>query len=529
MQAPENLNGYRADLERGLKLIDTKHDGYAKGQQYYDGTRAEVAASKVVESIIAASAAAHPIGLAHIPVDTVANKVELASVTAAEDGPSAALTAIMDNNDLGDEFDDWLVKACYFGDYYGIVDPRDEDEAGNAAAETLRIVGSSPLNTIVIYDESDQRTALYGLKRWQDKGKRWHARLYYDDVTVKLSTPADTSAAKAESFELDLGEGGEDGAERIAHTGSRMLIEHLPVGGKPYGTPIHAKAFGPQDAITKISATNLVNVDGQGFASRWALADPLAELDDDIDDDFGTDGGAAATDPDGMTRATTGTSRVRSIPGSIALLKGITKVGQFDQTKSADFLTNLDWYVRVMAVATGVPLFEFDLTGEQPSGESRRRAEGRVNRTARKVQNSAGSFLKNLADTILAALGTAGVVSVAFYPLETSTDKDGLELVGLKVKSGVPVRVALLEAGYTTEQVDGWWPEKEPAVTMDMLAIIGSALAALGNARTLGVVTDVEVRGMLPSILTEARGEGGISPVVPAPVAAPKPPAAASG
>jgi hypothetical protein len=506
--APEDLDGYLADLDRALKLMAEKEPGYREGQEFYEGTRAEIAASREVRRLIQANADAHPISLAHIPVDVLADKVELASLTATDARASVILEAIVDENDLDDEADDWVRKACYFGDYYAIIDPSEEGDEGVTA---LKLIGSSPLTTIRMYDRKDGRTALYGVKRWQGKAKRWHALMYYDDCTVKLVTEDGRTTLDAKDFRLDVDDTLDEASAIIEHEGGHMLIGHLAIDGKPYGVPVHTKAYGPQDAITKVSATNLSNVDGQGFGARWALADPMAEADDDIDDDFGTDGpGESATTKDGQTTATSG--RVRSVPGAVAILRGIKEVGEFTATSSDDFLKNLDWYVRVMAVACGIALFEFDLNGEQPSGESRRRAEGRSNKHARKIARAAGAFFRYLGDASLGVFGITAQVTVTFNPLETSTDKEGLELVGLKIKQGVPVPQALLEAGYTDEQVAGWYPPNEPHVTPELLTTLATALAALGNAKTLGVITDAELADMLPTILTAARGEG------PAPV-----------
>lgn len=514
VNAPDTLDRLRIDLKRAFKIIDDRRPGYEQGAAMYLGNAKEVSASRTVKALIEKNADAYPISLAHIPVDVIANKVELASLTAKEPAPAKMLERFLDDNDLEDEVDDWITKACYLGDYYAIVDPALEDNEGRALIEGLTAVGASPFTTVVVYDRRDARTPLYGVRRWEGGGGVWHARVFYDDSTVKLITGEGMQAVNSDDFRLDYDPRSEEPEDAyIEHEGGRMLIEHLAIGSKPYGTPIHVKAYGPQQAITKISAVNLSNVDGQGFASRWALADPMAEIDDDMDDDFGTDGpdsattGGGTTGRDGRTEPRT-TSRVRTIPGAIALLRGVKQTGQYESTETENFLKNLDWYVRVMAVACGIPLFEFDLTGDQPSGESRRRAEGRANRTARKVQRAAASFLKNLGDTVLAVLGTAGTVTATFNPLETSTDKEGIELVGEKIKVGVPVRQALLEAGYTDEQVDEWWPNNAPAVPMVVLEVLALAMQQLGQAQTLGVISDVELADMLPTILTGARREG---------------------
>lgn len=508
--APDNLSALRRDLHRALSLMDAKSPQYKRAKEYADGTRAEIAGSLVAKRVVEQSEAA-PISFAHIPVDVISDKIELASITAPEAQVAAALETWMDANNLDDEAADWIYKACMFGDYYAIIDPQEEDEDGRAIVETADTIGSSPLSTIVMYDKKTQRKAEYGLHFWEigsGADARTKAVLYYDDASVKLISTTGSKGTDASDYDFDLAADEEPADAWIFHNGERMLIEHLAVGGKPYGVPVHKKAWGPQDAITKISANNLVNVDAQGLPSRWALLDPAAEVDDGIDADFGTDGPATpAGTGDGMTTATR-TTRVRAIPGAIALLRGVKSVGTFDGGDANGFLLNLDWYVRAMAVATGIPLFEFDLNGEQPSGESRRRAEGRANRQAAKIKKQAEAFFRGLADTMLGLAGLEGRVSVTFNPSETSTDKDGLELVSAKVKAGVPLRQALREAGYTDELVNEWYPKDAPAVSPEMLTLLADALGKLGQAKTLGVIVDEEIRAMLPEIITAARNEG---------------------
>ncbi len=508
--APDSLLDLRKDLKRAVKIMDERRDDYVLGRDFYTGDRVEVAASKYVRKVINETADAFPISLAHIPVDVIVDMVELTSMDTKDAGDAKLLATVGEANDIEDGAEDWLRKAAYFGDYYAIIDPTEEDGSGNVRPESVKWIGSSPLTTIVVYDEADERTPLYGVKVW-NKGKAWHARIYYDDCTVKLITDDGVSAPDAKQFDLDYDPevGPEDAF--IFHEGGRQLVNHLAIDGHPYGVPLHRKAWGPQDAITKISAGNLANLEGIALPARWALLDPMAEIDDDIDADFGTNGpgtvAGSATD-DGRTRAADG-GKVRSVPGGISYLRGIKQVGTFESGDGSVFLANQDWYTRAMAVATGIPLFEFDLAGDQPSGESRRRAMARALKKAKRVRRAMGGFLTALAETTLAVLGKSGaIVTATFYPIETSTDQEGIELVGLKIKNGVPVRVALLEAGYTNVQVEEWWPDDAPAVTYDILTQLGTALAQLGTAKTLGVIDDSELAAMLPTILTVARNEG---------------------
>lgn len=513
--APDTLDAVLDDLGRGLKLIADKADGYELARKMYEGTADEVVASPSLYRRLKANAEAHRLSFAHIPVDALVDKLHLSGITA--DGSAGdRLATLFDELDFDDEADDWHVKACYFGDYYVIVDPREETEDGEAVS--VSVAGSSPLSTVMVYSSRDERSPLYGVKRWAEGTgvkRRWHAAVFYDDATVLLVTPegqGEAAPTKPDAFLPNLDESGEAGSERVPHEGGRKLLVHYAVDGKPYGKPLHRKAFGAQDALTKINATNLAAVEAQGFPVRYALADPEAAIDDDLDADFGTDGpGTAPADGDGMTGATRG-SRIKSEAGTLAILRGIKSVGEFREATPDGALKNLEWYVRAMAVITKTPLYEFDLGGEQPSGESRRRAERPLLKRAERVARAIGNAHKTLADTLLAVSGIApdeANVSVKWAPLDSSLDADGFELVALKIKAGVPLRDALIEAGYDAQTVEGWGYTKDaPGFSLEAVALIADALTKLGTAETLGAVTKAEAAALLPSVLTAATSEG---------------------
>lgn len=513
MDAPETLADLQEHLRRALKVIADRTELYTEAKEYYDGTHAEVFDSTAAESVVSQSKKT-PVSFAHIPVDTLSEKIDLSSVVAADANAMRALVAWLDANEIEDEATDWVRLACTFGDYYVVTDPLGEDEDGTALPDEVTAIGMSPLSTVVVYDKKTGRTKQYGAHFW-DAGSTdqpvTRAWLYYDDCSVKLRADG-KNVTSADEFTLDVEVGGDYEDAFIDNEAGKMLISHLAIGSKPYGTPVHKKAWGPQDAITKISANNLVNVDAQGLPSRWALMDPTAEIDDDMDDDFGTDGpSTSAADSDGRRGATNG-RRTRLVPGAVEYLRGVKETGTYDSGDSDPFLSNMDWYVRAMAVATGIPLFEFDLKGEQPSGESRRRAEGRANRTAKRIKRNFGAFVEELADLMLTLVGHPSEVTVTFTPSETATDKDGLELVALKMKNGVPLRQALLEAGYTDEQVEEWYPKGTPAFSPDVASTIAETLSKLGSAKTLGAITTAGIEAMIPELFEYAAlvEEGGI-------------------
>lgn len=505
MDAPDTLTDLREHLERALGIIADRSDLYQDAKEYYDGVHAEVFDSDAARSAVRQSKRT-PVSFAHIPVDVLAEKVDLSGIAAKDANAQRTITEWMDANDIDDESTDWIRLACMFGDYYVVTDPTEFDENDNALPEKVSTIGMSPLSTVAVYDKKTGRTKLYGAHFWNAGTKAQpvtRAFLYYDDYSVKLVATGH-AASDAEDFDLDIDASEELEDAYIENEAGKMLISHLAIGSKPYGTPVHKKAWGPQDAITKVSAYNLVNVEAQGLPSRWALIDPAAEIDDDLDEDFGTDGPTTSpANGDGRTTATTG-RRTRVVPGAVEYLRGVSDTGTYENGDSNAFLVNMDWYVRAMAVACGIALFEFDMKGEQPSGESRRRAEGRANRTAKRIKRQAGAFLRELADINLALAGQVSEVTVTFTPSETATDKDGLELVGLKIKHGVPLRQALLEAGYTDEQVNQWYPKSTPAFSVETLETLGTVLSQLGTAKTLGAITPAGIEAMIPELFEYA-------------------------
>lgn len=511
--APENEAEIVADLARGLSLIDDKANHYAEARDFYEGRPREVFASALIRRQLELEARQRPLSFAHVPVDALSEKVQLAGIR-AEGGEQyeTALTEIIDDLDLLDEAEDWHLKALYFGDYYVVAKPLEETDDDEATVTRVGFSACSPLTTVMVYAPDDSRVALYGVRRWKvgsGEAERWRAAVYYDDQTVLFESNKGTNGTKGADYSPLVDD---DGVWRVAHPGGMKLLVHFPVFGRPYGTPAHAKAFGPQEAITKISATNLATVESQGFPFRFALLDPAAEADDDLDADFGDDGpDTTPGDSDGLETATTGVSRIRAQAGAMALLRGIKQVGQLDSADSSGMLENMSWYLRAMAVATGTPLFEFDLNGEQPSGEARRRASGRINKRADSVKKQLGRAHRVLFDTMLALLGFDPVearVMVSWKPSEVETDAEGLELVAAKVKQGVPLRTALSEAGYPSETVDEWFPGEDMAVSPDLALALGEALERVARARAVGALPDDVLSKVLPQLFGAVVGEG---------------------
>lgn len=529
------------DLAAAFKVLNRGRAGYLKGQSYYEGDVAEMTAGNArVQRILQQSAEQHKLVFANIPVDALMGKVALSAISSDNAEAKAYLADFMDDADLLDEFADWATKAGYFGDYYVVLDADTETDEGTDAetGEPLpgtlsewRPIGSSPLSTVAVYSPKDSTELLYFVKRWQI-GDHWEANVFYDDCTVAMRTPMNTKGEGDDATKYVLSEETDDddnpipGSAIVKHLGGKPLAVHLAVDGKPYGKPLHRNAYGPQDAINKIHATYLATVETIGFPMRYGLQDPQAALeDDDLDEDFGRDGlGVDASHPstgtgaDGRLEVAAG-SKLKATPGGFWSLRGFKAVGQFPAADQAGFFHSLDWEVRAMSTTTGTPFYEFDETGTPPSGASRRLANGRINKHAEKVIRQLQQGCITLGETVLAAAGIKpGKVTAEFEPAELETDEDGMALVELKVKQGVPINLALREAGYPAVDVDKWWPPKNTAALAPQLwQELGAFMRFAATAVAGEAVTPSELQNMLPQYITEVREPGFATPKPPPP------------
>jgi hypothetical protein len=277
---------------------------------------------------------------------------------------------------------------------------------------------------------------------------------------------------------------------------------------RPYGVPEHFGAYGPQNAITKLQATHMGTVDYQGFPQRYALTETAntdtSDLDaGDFDDaDFPEDANATGVKDMGDD------SSLKSGPGEMWLLRGYKAVGEFNAANPSVFLDPITFNVRAMAQITTTPvrMFEHQVTNAR-SGESYKAEDEPF---TRKVGNRQISFGATHREAFTFALKRLGVdnpsVTVRWTPAATVDDQTGWLTVGEKIKNGVPRRQALMEAGYTADQVDTWLSGTDDAELerrVQILASLATAAQQLGTAATLGVVDTGRVSALLAEALAD--------------------------
>lgn len=532
-----------SDVTEGYLALDDAGEGYDNAHLYYAGEVAERFASRR----LARKLSRHQwrVNLAKTPVDSAADRLEIVAtrvvtgtdptdtdeLLAASDADNALLTSVWDANAMLFEAPNIMRRACEYGDAFVLVWEATADGG-------LPVINyHSPSSMRVIYDRENPRLKRFAVQWWCLKDitgmERHRVNLWYADRVEKWVTKVAANPEKPESWEPYLEDGQVEGDHVVSHDYGEVPVFHFrtTTAAAGYGTPLHYHGYGVQDAYNKIVATHMSSIDYHAAPQRYALTDDGAtDGDDDFDDD--EDWNNLADEPGPITSQMAeqrhGGSGLRSGAGEVWWLKGVKSVGQFDPAAAAVFIEPLNFYAKVMAQVTTTPFEMFDESAVAISGESRRRKEGPFTKKVRDLQMLFASEWANLLAFALKVAGAPGrKVDVRFAPAEVVGDAEGWSTIKSKIEAGVPVRQALLEAGYTDDQVDDWYPEgEENTFRVTDLVVVADILQKIGAAVALGLISKEEARNMLPEgILPESAPgtpvPGPAAPPSPVPVPAP--------
>jgi hypothetical protein len=508
------------DIVAGLEELAEAEPEYRKAKDYFDGTTPEFFASARIRRKLAAQGSRFRVNLAKKAVTNVLNRMEIAAVTVPDNAQATKRlqTEVWDRNELGLEMPVILERACSMGDEYVFL--AEGDDGG------VEIERSGALSTRIIYDPERPRHPKYGIKTWEvgpkaDTSKRrTRVNLYYPEDRdtgepariERWITRDGMKGVKPEEWEPYQIETVGDGESEIVVPWTedldRFPIYHFRTS-RPYGHALHRDAYGAQDALNKLIVTHMSTIDHAGFPIRYALAEGGSSEGDDDSDDFGTLDDpleTGITDEDG--RRTDETSKLKSGPGEFWWLAGAKGAGQFDPADPKTFLEPEEFFIRLMAQATDMPLHFFDPGGDQPSGDSRRTAEGTLTKKVDYLELSFETTLSRLLTDALAILGIkVSRVDVRWTPSQTTDDLEGWQTAKAKIDAGVPVAQALMEAGYDRDTVTEWMSnsdEQDLRRRISLLGDLAKAMRDLGTGVGMGVVPAELVQSVLAGFIPAA-------------------------
>lgn len=498
-------------MARGYVELEDAKPEYEKRRQYADGTRPEQFLSKRDYARLGETGSRYRINFLATAIDAPCDLIEVASVTVpSDDGATERVQSeVWDANNLLEEYPALVRMTATYGDAYWITyEGAGEDDA--------KINLHRPTTVRAIYSGTETRTPDFWIQTWTVSVEGSDKKM----VRGNVYTVEEDGTGTIEEWIADEGKGkvaGEwselirDGAEDnvIVHEYGQ-IVWHFRINSTPHGTPAHQAGYGAQDAITKLIVSHMGTVDYTATPLRWALERENAGEGDSDGIDFAiTPAEAAKIRPNSPLQK----GKLNAGPGQIATLRGIEQVGEWSAADPEAFIGPASFYIKALSQRVKVPFFYFDSGDAMPTGIARRQADKPLIRMAstwaQGIASVASRGLGKAAE--IAGIGTDLKVDVRYKPFSSVDDAEGWAMIKAKNDAGVPLKVTLMEAGYTAEQVEAWYPEDEiPDLSVSQLASLADTIQKLGASVALGLLTAEEARALLPRdlMLSAAPSEG---------------------
>lgn len=415
------------DITRAMDTLGARRPVYNNSESYYLGSHREIFAN-ARWSYIFRENGTYVLNFCQTVVDTVLDRLEISTVEGTTKAATKALGEMWEENELQIDATEIHRRALVYGECYAIVWP---DEDGD-----VTITYNSPMTTIMIYDEENPRIKKYAAKLWEQRDnfnqKISYMNLYYADRIEKYQRAGELSVVSG------IGDGAGWGSpyQVIENPFGEIPVFHFRTH-RPYGTPEHAQATGAQDAINKLVNNHMLTVDYQGAPQRYALS--------------AGSNSAELTDFDEGEAARENLESLKSGPGELWYLNGVTQVGQFSPALPETFTNPILEYVKFMAALTHTPLHMFESVRTFSSGEAVRTAEAALTKKVRERQLAFGQTWRELFKFALKIEGFDVDVQVQWNPSESIDTADAWNIAAVKRNLGVPLEIVLNEMGYDAE------------------------------------------------------------------------------
>jgi hypothetical protein len=484
-----------SDLMHAVEEIRCHADDYQLASDYYFGEVPERFVSDAVRRALKGEVCGFDINLARRPVDAVLDRMRITAVTVPDD--DTATRWLVDTVWTPNRMDrvakrvHWAALAQ--GDSYVTVWPGEDDG-------TVELHFNSPKTTRVFYSDENDRIKSHAARLWSEghgDQRIYRCDLYDPDRIEQYVTGRGKKGDELAEWEQYAGEGE---SWPLDNPFGEVPIFHWRTG-EPYGRPEHRGAYGPQNAITKLSATLMSTIDFQGFPQRYQLLNPATPTAD----------GVFNFDDDDSTAPDASRSALTAGPGKVWTLDA-KAVGQFDPANVDAFLRPMNFYARAMSASTATPLRFLEPSGDVPSGESLRADDAPL---AQRIADREELFADEWRDCLAFASMVAGQplpeVDVKWAPVQTVEDEAGWRTALLKQQAGVPTKQVLTESGYLSDVVEGWLAGSEKANLDQRLAAltqVGDAMQKLGAAVQLGALDKDQVDTILAQIMGEIVQDG---------------------
>lgn len=413
-------------LKHAVDSILDRQDGYELAEAYYEGTVSESFASSTMARLFGHGTEDYRLNFARTVVDAVNNRIEIAAVLGSNKAANTKINEVFEQNELALDANEIHKRTLIYGDCYVIVWP---DANGD-----VEISYNSPKGATIVYDAESPRTKSYAAKMWTETFENSFNKA--NEVTRLNLFFADRIEKYRSQGSVISGDNNWELIDTVENPFGEVPVFHFRTS-RPFGTPEHKDAWGPQDMINKLAGMHMTVVDYQGAPQRYALTSAGADVEADAFDEDDTD--------------RENIDSLRNGPGELWYLKGVTSVGQFAPAQANTFLEPIRDYTRAMAALTNTPLHYFEKTGNVPSGEALRTAEAPLIKKVKDRQIALGSVWRDLFRFVLKIEGIKADVQVKWADVESIDSLDTWEVAIKKKAVGVPLAHILEEMGYDKE------------------------------------------------------------------------------
>lgn len=454
------------DMRSSLEALLASEPAYTQAEQYYLGIVPEYFASARLARLLQATSEKFRVNFAATPVDVLLERTKIASV--AHPSATLLLEQIWQDNELEFESKDIHRRTYTYGDAYAIA------WTDETLASGVSVYGHDPRSVRVFYDPQRPRVKTHAIQAWTDEDLHVRVNMYGPDVLQRyISTaPLRDNIAILDLEFTEYTPDGEGGSTVPNPVPGIVPVFHFR-NDRTYGRPEHIDAYGPQDMLNKVLITMMASIDYAGFPQRYVLTGSTLEPTPAAD--FGPLPEGMLTTPDAYRGLPQQGAAMDASPGSTWLLNGADlKVGQFSVAESQNFLNASTSIIQMMAAVTDVPMHYFSLSGDMPSGESYRAANGPLNKKASDRQAQLGSAWNDLFDYCLAVNNVPEGADVRWEPVESANDKEFWETQTIKKTLGLPREEVFAEGGYERETV-AMWEEPAPPPVIAVPSVTESA------------------------------------------------------
>lgn len=457
-----------SDLKQASFEIDQNQPNCARASAYYEGTNESQFLSELFDKFLASRDFAGTLNYASIPVDAVADRLQLLAIKGPDDTTTELISQLWTSNKMPLRFGQFILDTLKYGEHFMSIwpdeitdEPEDTDHfeawlASTPVNHRAKIMFADAATTRAFYDDGGE--LIYIARQWQQLDAEGQEivrhNLYYNDTIEKYWWYAKDKVETAKEW-YDEGQDMNDWP--MENPFGRPPIFHFSTSF-PHGTPEHRSLYGVQDALNKIFQTHIASIEFLGFPIVYTLMDET-NASGTADFEYGPiDDGDAATDATGL----------KNNPGEVWALRA-KSVGQLEPAGSTNFIESLKQYKEIASEISGLPARLFSSTdGQHPGADAVNAADAVLRQRVADRQSIIGEALRlAISFALLLAFNVKVApedISVLWKPQKIELDEGVIMALQFKMSLGVPASQILSELGYSEEEVRLFASTKTPTV-----------------------------------------------------------------